>query len=139
MRFLIDSGVDYISLVAQAAAGGSPPKIWDFQPIDFVIEQALGAIAKSGVPSVSLHVCSSIQTAEDAVGLLSAGAHALSIDTWLIHQQATSPTAGNSSEDLHSFMGSYARAPNPKLNESVLAATESFMKDFKALRRFYEV
>jgi len=139
VRFLIDSGVDYISIVSQATAGGSPPKIWNFQPVDFVIEQALGAIAKSGEPSVSLHICSSIHTAEDAVGLLSAGVDAFSIDTWLIHQQAKTPSSGNSSEDLGSFMGSYARTSTPALNDSVLVATESFLKDFMALRRFYEV
>lgn len=141
VRFLIDCGVDYVNVLAQVVAGLRPPKSWTLQPIDYVIEQALGAIDKSGVSEIALLVCSPIKTLEDAIRLLSLGVDAFSIDSWLIEQQSALPTSSQSSEDLGSFMGTYTRqaAPVPAPMEGMLAAAQTFVQEFNALRRLYEI
>jgi hypothetical protein len=139
VRFLIDCGFDYLNVLAEVVAGVLPAKTWTLQPIDYVIEQALGAISKSGVRGVGLLVCSPIENVQDAVRLMHSGADAFSIDSWLVKQQASSTQTSQPAEDLGSFMGSYARPSAPSAMEGLLTETQSFMRDFKSLRYLYEI
>lgn len=139
VRFLIDCGVDYVNVLAHVVAGLRPAKSWTLQPVDYVVEQALRAIDKSGVSQVSLLVCSPIASVQEAVSLLSLGVNAFSIDSWLIEQSAAAPQSNQPAEDLSSFMGSYSRPVAPTANDGLLAAAQTFLKDFNSLRRLFEI
>lgn len=139
VRFLIDCGVDYVCVLSHVVAGATPPKTWNFQPIDYVIEQALGAIDKSGAPDVALLVCSPIENVQDAIRLLASGVDAFSIDSWLIGQNAITPSSSKPSDDFGSFMGSYARQATVTVDDGLVTAAESFLQDLNALRRIYEI
>lgn len=138
VRFLVDCGVDYVCVLSHVVAGVTPPKTWTFQPIDYVIEQALGAIEKSGARGVTLLVCSPIENVQDALRLLASGVDAFSIDSWLIAQNANAPS-NKSSDDFGAFMGSYARQATVTANDGLVAAAESLLQDLNALRRIYEI
>ena len=139
VRFLIDSGVDYVNVLAQVAAGLKPPKSFSFQPLDYVIEQALGAIDKSGVSDIALLVSSRIDHVQDGLRLLSAGVDAFCIDSWLIEQHTENTSTASSADDLSSFMGSYVRPSASASVDGMLKAALSFVEEFNSLRRVFEI
>lgn len=139
VRFLIDSGVDYVNVLGQVVAGLKPPKTFCLQPIDWVIEQARGAIDKSGVSDISLFVSSDIDSAEDALRLLSCGVDAFCIDSWLIKQQTETASSVQAADDLSSFMGSYTRAASTAPVDGMLKAALGFVEELNSFRRVFEI
>lgn len=144
VRFLIDSGLDYVNVLSEVAAGLSPAKSWSFQPLDYVIETARRAIDDSGVASIGLLVSGPIRSLDDGVRMLSLGVDAFSIDSWLIQQQSESPTAVRASEDYSSFLSGYSRQTEasqgaPRVMDGLLQAAENWVEEFCALRRLFEI
>ena len=144
VRFLIDSGLDYVNVLSEVAAGLSPAKSWSFQPLDYVIETARRAIDDSGVASIGLLVSGPIRSLDDGVRMLSLGVDAFSIDSWLIQQQSESPTAVRASEDYSSFLSGYSRQSEasqgaPRVMDGLLQAAENWVEEFCALRRLFEI
>ena len=144
VRFLIDSGLDYVNVLSEVAAGLSPAKSWSFQPLDYVIETARRAIDDSGVASIGLLVSGPIRSLDDGVRMLSLGVDAFSIDSWLIQQQSESPTAVRANEDYSSFLSGYSRQTEasqgaPRVMDGLLQAAENWVEEFCALRRLFEI
>ena len=144
VRFLIDSGLDYVNVLSEVAAGLSPAKSWSFQPLDYVIETARRAIDDSGVASIGLLVSGPIRSLDDGVRMLSLGVDAFSIDSWLIQQQSESPTAVRANEDYSSFLSGYSRQSEasqgaPRVMDGLLQAAENWVEEFCALRRLFEI
>ena len=144
VRFLIDSGLDYVNVLSEVAAGLSPAKSWSFQPLDYVIETARRAIDDSGVASIGLLVSGPIRSLDDGVRMLSLGVDAFSIDSWLIQQQSESPTAVRANEDYSSFLSGYSRQSEasqgaPRVMDGLLRAAETWVEEFCALRRLFEI
>ena len=144
VRFLIDSGLDYVNVLSEVAAGLSPAKSWSFQPLDYVIETARRAIDDSGVASIGLLVSGPIRSLDDGVRMLSLGVDAFSIDSWLIQQQSESPTAVRANEDYNSFLSGYSRQSEasqgaPRVMDGLLQAAENWVEEFCALRRLFEI
>jgi len=144
VRFLIDSGLDYVNVLSEVAAGLSPAKSWSFQPLDYVIETARRAIDDSGVASIGLLVSGPIRSLDDGVRMLSLGVDAFSIDSWLIQQQSESPTAARANEDYSSFLSGYSRQSEasqgaPRVMDGLLGAAETWVEEFCALRRLFEI
>lgn len=144
VRFLIDSGLDYVNVLSEVAAGLSPAKSWSFQPLDYVIETARRAIDDSGVASIGLLVSGPIRSLDDGVRMLSLGVDAFSIDSWLIQQQSESPTAVRANEDYSSFLSGYSRQSEasqgaPRVMDGLLGAAETWVEEFCALRRLFEI
>lgn len=144
VRFLIDSGLDYVNVLSEVAAGLSPAKSWLFQPLDYVIETARRAIDDSGVASIGLLVSGPIRSLDDGVRMLSLGVDAFSIDSWLIQQQSESPTAARANEDYSSFLSGYSRQSEasqgaPRVMDGLLRAAETWVEEFCALRRLFEI
>jgi hypothetical protein len=144
VRFLIDSGLDYVNVLSEVAAGLSPAKSWSFQPLDYVIETARRAIDDSGVASIGLLVSGPIRSLDDGVRMLSLGVDAFSIDSWLIQQQSESPTAVRANEDYNSFLSGYSRQSEasqgaPRVKDGLLQAAENWVEEFCALRRLFEI
>ena len=144
VRFLIDSGLDYVNVLSEVAAGLSPAKSWSFQPLDYVIETARRAIDDSGVTGIGLLVSGPIRSLDDGVRMLSLGVDAFSIDSWLIQQQSESPTAVRASEDYSSFLSGYSRQTEasqgaPRVMDGLLQAAENWVEEFCALRRLFEI
>ena len=144
VRFLIDSGLDYVNVLSEVAAGLSPAKSWSFQPLDYVIETARRAIDDSGVESIGLLVSGPIRSLDDGVRMLSLGVDAFSIDSWLIQQQSESPTAVRANEDYNSFLSGYSRQSEasqgaPRVMDGLLQAAENWVEEFCALRRLFEI
>ena len=144
VRFLIDSGLDYVNVLSEVAAGLSPAKSWSFQPLDYVIETARRAIDDSGVASIGLLVSGPIRSLDDGVRMLSLGVDAFSIDSWLIQQQSEAPTAVRANEDYSSFLSGYSRQTEasqgpPRVMDGLLQAAENWVEEFCALRRLFEI
>ena len=144
VRFLIDSGLDYVNVLSEVAAGLSPAKSWSFQPLDYVIETARRAIDDSGLASIGLLVSGPIRSLDDGVRMLSLGVDAFSIDSWLIQQQSESPTAVRANEDYNSFLSGYSRQSEasqgaPRVMDGLLQAAENWVEEFCALRRLFEI
>lgn len=139
VRFLIDSGVDYVNVLGQVAAGLKPAKTIALQPIDWVIEQARAAIDKSGVKDIPIFVSSGIDSTEDALRLLSCGVDAFCIDSWLIQQHTETASGAQGSDDLSSFMGSYPRAAAAGPVDGMLKAVLAFVEELNSFRRVFEI
>jgi hypothetical protein len=144
VRFLIDSGLDYVNVLSEVAASLSPAKSWSFQPLDYVIETARRAIDDSGVTGMGLLVSGPIRSLDDGIRMLSLGVDAFSIDSWLIQQQSESPTAVRANEDYSSFLSGYSRQTEasqgaPRVMDGLLQAAENWVEEFCALRRFFEI
>ncbi|MCY3006812.1 MAG: hypothetical protein NTV29_12670 [Planctomycetota bacterium] len=144
VRFLIDSGLDYVNVLSEVAASLRPAKSWSLQPIDYVIETARRAIDDSGVPSVGLLVSGPIRSLDDGIRMLSLGVDAFSIDSWLIQQQSESATALRANEDYSSFLSGYSRQSEasqgaPRVMDGLVLAAENWVEEFCALRRFFEI
>lgn len=144
VRFLIDSGLDYVNVLSEVAAGLSPAKSWSFQPLDYAIETARRAIDDSGVASIGLLVSGPIRSLDDGVRMLSLGVDAFSIDSWLIQQQSESATAVRANEDYSSFLSGYSRQSEasqgtPRVMDGLLQAAENWVEEFCALRRLFEI
>ncbi|MFM9062793.1 MAG: hypothetical protein ACKOOI_07140 [Pirellula sp.] len=139
VRFLIDSGVDYVNVLGQVVAGLKPAKTYCLQPIDWVIEQARAAIDKSGVSDISLFVSSDIDSVEDGLRLLSCGVDAFCMDSWLIKHQTETASSAQASDDLSSFMGSYTRAASTAPVDGMLKAALAFVEELNSFRRVFEI
>lgn len=144
VRFLIDSGLDYVNVLSEVAASLSPAKLWSFQPLDYVIETARRAIDDSGVTGMGLLVSGPIRSLDDGIRMLSLGVDAFSIDSWLIQQQSESPTAVRANEDYSSFLSGYSRQTEasqgaPRVMDGLLQAAENWVEEFCALRRLFEI
>lgn len=144
VRFLIDSGLDYVNVLSEVAAGLSPAKSWSFQPLDYVIETARRAIDDSGVASIGLLVSGQIRSLDDGVRMLSLGVDAFSIDSWLIQQQSESASSVRANEDYSSFLSGYSRQTEasqgaPRVMDGLLQAAENWVEEFCALRRLFEI
>lgn len=144
VRFLIDSGLDYVNVLSEVAAGLGPCKSWSFQPLDYAIETARRAIDDSGVASIGLLVSGPIRSLDDGVRMLSLGVDAFSIDSWLIQQQSESATSVRANEDYSSFLSGYSRQTEasqgaPRVMDGLLQAAENWVEEFCALRRFFEI
>lgn len=144
VRFLIDSGVDYVNVLSEVAAGMSPAKSWSLQPLDYVIETARRAIDDSGVASIGLLVSGPIRSIDDGIRMLNLGVDAFSIDSWLIQQQSESPTAVRPSDDYSSFLSGYARQTDAsqgatRVMDGLVQAAENWVEEFCALRRLFEI
>ena len=144
VRFLIDSGLDYVNVLSEVAAGLSPAKSWSFQPLDYVIETARRAIDDSGVASIGLLVSGPIRSLDDGVRMLSLGVDAFSIDSWLIQQQSESASSVRANEDYSSFLSGYSRQSEasqgaPRVMDGLLQAAENWVEEFCALRRLFEI
>ena len=144
VRFLIDSGLDYVNVLSEVAASLSPAKLWSFQPLDYVIETARRAIDDSGVTGMGLLVSGPIRSLDDGIRMLSLGVDAFSIDSWLIQQQSESPTAARANEDYSSFLSGYSRQSEasqgaPRVMDGLLGAAETWVEEFCALRRLFEI
>ena len=144
VRFLIDSGLDYVNVLSEVAASLSPAKSWSFQPLDYVIETARRAIDDSGVKGMGLLVSGPIRSLDDGIRMLSLGVDAFSIDSWLIQQQSESPTAVRANEDYSSFLSGYSRQTEasqgaPRVMDGLLQAAENWVEEFCALRRLFEI
>ena len=139
VRYLVDSGVDYVCVLSQAIAGMRSGKAWTFQNCEESISLARKGLDDAGVDAIRLLISAPIDSVEDGVRYLNAGADGIAIDAWIVRQQPETSQAPTK-DDVSSFLGGLGRpAPVQPMNEWIVDAFSRWIQDWNGLRRLYEV
>ena len=140
VRYLIDSGLDYVCLLTDAVGGLMPARRWRFESIPWGIEEAKRAIADSGVEGFSLFLSGAIDQMEQPLDWIFDGVQAFSIDSVLASRSpAVVTSSASSDESFSSFLGGntgYA-TPSAPSYDWLLDEADSWLTDWSSLRRFF--
>lgn len=138
VRYLIDSGLDYICLLTDVIGGLTPARHWHFHSTQHAIEEANRAIADSGVADFSLLISGVIDRMEQPLEWLAEGVRAFSIDHYLAQQTpigSASATHG-SADAFGSFLGGYPSTATQSY-DWLLSSALQWLTEWSSLRRFF--
>jgi hypothetical protein len=112
VRYLIDSGFDYVCVLADGCYGPDPRQRVSFGDPERVVVQGLRAIGDSGHPNFGLHLAAAELDPKRMFAWLQAGVRAVCVDGLL--QSASPGTSGRVGEGFGGFLGGYPRVEDPQ-------------------------
>lgn len=138
VRYLIDSGLDYICLLTDVVGGLMPAKHWYFQSAQRGIEEANRAISDSGIGDFSLLISGAFDRLEQPLEWLAEGVHAFSIDSYLARQgpSGSAATSHSSGDAFGSFLGGYPSSTSQSY-DWIVSAAQQWLTEWSSLRRFF--
>lgn len=138
VRYLIDSGLDYICLLTDVVGGLMPARHWHFQSTQHAIGEANRAIADSGIGDFSLLISGAFDRMDQPLEWLAEGVRAFSIDNYLAQQSPSgSASATHGSADAFgSFLGGYPSTPTQSY-DWLLSSAQQWLTEWSSLRRFF--
>jgi hypothetical protein len=138
VRYLIDSGLDYICLLTDVVGGLMPARHWHFQSTQHAIGEANRAIADSGIGDFSLLISGAFDRLEQPLEWLADGVCAFSIDYYLAQQNPGASALANhgSADAFGSFLGGYPSTPLQSY-DWLLSSAQQWLTEWSGLRRFF--
>lgn len=138
VRYLIDSGLDYICLLTDVVGGLIPTKAWRFQSTQRVIDEANRAIADSGIGDFSLLISGTFERIEQPLEWLAEGVRAFSIDNYIAQHSPIGPASVShgSADGFGSFLGGYPSTPTQSY-DWLISSAQQWLAEWSSLRRYF--